>query len=197
MNFLDERLPMRFWDKVIPEPNSGCWLWLAATVNDYGTFGRGRSGLGNVRAHRFTYETLVGPIPNGLELDHLCRTPRCCNPLHLEPVTHTENLRRGTWAEGRDRLHESQRARTTCTYGHELSGEGVFYVDGKRRCRECERRRGRASGVARRARHRALGLCWQCDERSVDGKSECQRHLEISRVRDRLRRAVKRAKRAA
>ena len=69
-----------------------CWIWEAAKVRGYGAIRvKGRTTY----AHRFAYEQLVGPIPDGLELDHLCRIPACCNPAHLEPVTHAENVRRG------------------------------------------------------------------------------------------------------
>lgn len=69
-----------------------CWLWERGTNGGYGMYWfRGR----NIAAHRFAYEALVGPIPEGLELDHTCRVKRCVNPAHLEPVTHRENILRG------------------------------------------------------------------------------------------------------
>ena len=70
-----------------------CWLWTAATNRaGYGLLGiPGRSTL----AHRIAYEEYVGPVPDGLELDHLCRVRRCVKPAHLEPVTRSENVRRG------------------------------------------------------------------------------------------------------
>lgn len=81
----------RFWARFERAPD-GCWLWTGPLYsNGYGEFnfdGRNR------RAHRFAYDRLVGPIPDGLELDHLCRVRRCVNPAHLEPVTHEENVRR-------------------------------------------------------------------------------------------------------
>lgn len=70
-----------------------CWIWTGAK----NALGYGRIAIGQNRqakAHRFVYEALVGPIPDGLELDHLCVTPSCVNPAHLEPVTHAENMRR-------------------------------------------------------------------------------------------------------
>lgn len=82
----------RLWAKV--DMTDGCWLW-TGTVNrqGYGRFCIG--GRGNTRlAHRVTYELLVGPVPVGLELDHLCNVRGCVRPDHLEPVTHVENLRR-------------------------------------------------------------------------------------------------------
>lgn len=67
----------------------GCWIWRGATNGDsYGSVG----SLG--MAHRVAYELFIAPIPAGLEIDHLCRNPRCVNPHHLEAVTHGENLRR-------------------------------------------------------------------------------------------------------
>ena len=98
----ERTLQQRFDEKWIPEPNSGCWLWLAATMTqkgyEYGVF---RVTGRTLRAHRFSYEREKGPIPEGLELDHLCRNPYCVNPDHLDAVTHEENLRRG-----KHRIHE-------------------------------------------------------------------------------------------
>lgn len=74
--------------------DTGCWEWQKAIreCNGYGICARnGKTDY----AHRFSYETFVGPIPEGLELDHLCRNRKCVNPYHLEPVTHTVNMRRG------------------------------------------------------------------------------------------------------
>lgn len=82
----------RFLDKV--EATLLCWHWRGALSSQgYGVFylSRGRYCL----AHRFSYETFVGPIPLGLVLDHLCRDRACVNPEHVEPVTNAENIRRG------------------------------------------------------------------------------------------------------
>lgn len=84
----------RFWAKVDRTTGDACWPWTARLDRDgYGTLKMptGRS----IRAHRFAYELLVGPIPEGLVIDHLCRNRRCVNPAHLEPVTAEENWRRG------------------------------------------------------------------------------------------------------
>lgn len=80
----------RIWPRIEKTPT--CWLWTGARVrNGYGTARiEGRNGV----IHRWVYEQLVGPIPAGMQLDHLCRVRHCCNPDHLEPVTHTENCRR-------------------------------------------------------------------------------------------------------
>ena len=88
----------RFDRHVYYEPNTGCHLWGGAcTTTGYGAFGIGSTRDGTarvVRSHRFAYVRAIGPIPDGLELDHLCSTPSCVNPAHLEPVTHAENMRR-------------------------------------------------------------------------------------------------------
>ena len=68
---------------------TGCWLWQLSLNNK----GYGRKG--NSYAHIYYYEKKYGPVPDGYELDHICRTRRCCNPDHVEPVTHTINMRRG------------------------------------------------------------------------------------------------------
>lgn len=121
----------RFWEKVMPEPNSGCWLWMAAS--DKHGYGRLGSGSKLVLAHRFSYELHNGPIPSGLQLDHLCRVPACVNPAHLEPVTPGENVRRGNAGKyNADKTH--------CKRGHPLSGGNLrIETTGSRRCRACLR----------------------------------------------------------
>lgn len=94
----------RLWSRVelgpIVRADLGpCWLWTGAVnAQGYGELGRGRHDEGNVLAHCAAYELLVGLVPEGLELDHLCRVRRCVNTNHLEPVTHRENMRRAAMA---------------------------------------------------------------------------------------------------
>lgn len=136
-------LEQRIEEKVERDPNSGCWLWAAA--ND------GRHGYGNIRmadgmrkAHRVSYEFYCEPIPSGYEIDHLCRTPACVNPKHLEAVTRKENMRRapkeglklGGRANG-DRL----KAKTHCPQGHSYAEHGVARKEGWRHCRICRNAR--------------------------------------------------------
>ena len=108
-----------------------CWRWQGWINKGYGM--ASVPGRGNVGVHRLTYELLVGPIPFGLHLDHLCRNPSCVNPAHLEPVTAQENLRRGQgWAGINAR-------KTHCPQGHEYTASNTYQWRGQRRCRECQR----------------------------------------------------------
>jgi hypothetical protein len=86
--------PIPFEDRYVPEPNSGCWLWIGARRNHYG-YGVLRMNGQNYQAHRVAYERWRGQIPADMELDHLCRLPACVNPNHLEVVTHQDNMLRG------------------------------------------------------------------------------------------------------
>jgi hypothetical protein len=83
----------------VVDPITGCWLWERGTYGDgYGCI-RTPEGR-HMGAHRYFYEQVNGPVPEGMELDHLCCTPLCVNPAHLEPTTHQENCKRG-WASKR------------------------------------------------------------------------------------------------
>lgn len=89
------------------------------------------SGRG-LRAHRVVYEQVVGPIPDGLVLDHLCRVRCCCNPDHLEPVTHIENIMRGAGTGAANAV------KTHCKNGHEFTVENTYErPTGGRACRTC------------------------------------------------------------
>lgn len=110
-----------------------CWLWNASKFATTG-YGQFNSGTTITTAHRWGYQNIVGPIPAGLELDHLCRVRRCVNPEHLEPVTREENVRRGL-ASG-PRLKS-----TTCSEGHPFDVENTYYYpNGDRLCRACRRK---------------------------------------------------------
>lgn len=95
------RLELLFWLKVQLDPVSGCWLWTGSTTDGYGNLTRDNK---TIYAHRLTYETLVGPVPEGLDLDHLCRIRRCVNPDHMEPVTRRINILRGYRSREREAI---------------------------------------------------------------------------------------------
>lgn len=84
-------IPTRFWAKVHPQLHTGCWLWAGSTRSGYAAYW---DGARVVRGHRYLYELLLGPVPEGLVLDHLCGVPSCVNPGHLEPVSQKTNLNR-------------------------------------------------------------------------------------------------------
>jgi len=157
----------RFWAKVDKagsapayRPELGpCWLWTAQLV------GRGDARYGKFNypggqlAHRFAHELLVGPIPPGLQCDHLCRNPGCVKviadehgPAHLELVTPKENCLRG------ESFAAINARKTHCPRGHPLDGDNLYrHPDGRRECRECARTASREYQRRRRARLRAEG----------------------------------------
>jgi HNH endonuclease len=131
----------RFWVKVdkdgpLPErsPELGpCWVWTGGLADGYGAFSLdGRQ----IKAHRVAYSWLVGEVPEGCELDHLCRVRRCCNPVHLEPVSHLINVHRGTspWAVNAAKTHCG-----TCDLPYDEAN--TYLYKGERHCRNCARRR--------------------------------------------------------
>lgn len=131
----------RFWrrvDKAGPVPDARpdlgpCWLWVGAHVPDgYGSFSL--PGRPQVGAHRVAWELVNGPIPEGRQIDHLCRRPGCVNPGHMEVVTLAENVLRGEGPTARNAR------KSHCDAGHPLEGDNVRTTkEGWRRCRACQR----------------------------------------------------------
>lgn len=137
----------RFHSKIEVDPESGCWLWTAG-INKWGyskfkVDGRTRAG------HRWSYEEFVGPIPEGLQIDHLCRVRRCVNPEHLEAVTCRENILRG------ETFQAENAAKTHCPKGHPYEDGNILWYKGTRSCRICKREqtaRWRAENLEKRRR---------------------------------------------
>lgn len=111
----------RFWSKV--NKTEECWLWTAAV--DKAGYGR----FGDRYAHRYVYELKVGPVPQGLQIDHLCRVRHCVNPDHLEPVTQRENILRSPIS-----VAAVNARKTHCPRGHRYS---ILDNRGWRECRPC------------------------------------------------------------
>ena len=149
VNFLDERLPQRFWDKVTPCPMSGCWLWVAGWTGaqkapstcrgDYGVF-RWHGDV--VNTHILSYEVFVGVVPDGMQVDHKCRVRCCCRPDHLEAVTQRVNVLRGVGASA---VHARK---VTCPKGHPYDSVRV-----------------RRDGTVCR-------FCWTCRDEKMQAASE-------------------------
>jgi hypothetical protein len=138
----DER-SRRFWARVDHTHDLGCWPWTGRLL---------RSGYAqikvegrNLMAHRFAYEDAVGPIPEGMTLDHLCRVRSCCRPSHLEPVTPRENTLRG---ESMAAIHAR---RDCCVNGHMYMPENTLTYPGRPRvCRECKNERNRQTRLRKK-----------------------------------------------
>ena len=133
----------RIWAHIVPEPNTGCWFWSGSHNNSgYARINlkttKSKTGWKTCYLHRVTYEMYVGPIPNGKQIDHLCRQRGCCNPEHLEAVTPQQNVARGL-ASAVNAAHK-----THCPYGHEYNDDNT-YIDSKgwQHCNECRRQRDR------------------------------------------------------
>lgn len=121
-----------------------CWIWTACKTHD--GYGRIQVRKHALMAHRVSYEEHIGPIPEGLTLDHLCRHRACINPLHSDPVTMEVNILRGL---GMGALNA---VKTHCKRGHPLSGENLYlYSDGRRSCQVCRRAYHNADYCSNRA----------------------------------------------
>lgn len=154
------------FERLHEKRGDGCWHWTGTlSAAGYGVL----DAQGHWIAHRWAYEHFVGPIPDGLDLDHTCHNPaldcpggaeclhrRCVNPAHLEPVTRRENLARSRHTPA------GRPPSTECAKGHPLEGDNLYFdSDGRRRCRACTRAWGK-NGRDRRAAARAelpLPIC--------------------------------------
>lgn len=138
----------RFENNYTPVPESGCWIWLGALVCGYGNLMvNGKT----IKAHRFSYEQKYGKIPEGMQLDHLCRVRCCVNPNHLETVTQKENINRGICASTE---------KTHCPKGHPYNETNTFRRRNRnsRECRICMRQ----NLIKSRQRQKNMSIAQAC-----------------------------------
>ena len=145
-----DRMPMpktdalvRFERMVMPEPNTGCWLWMGSLCGQSNRF----VGYGKMRdessvyvsAHRWSYLHFKGEIPSGFEVDHKCHQPLCVNPDHLEAVTKKENCRRRRKRDPKrlKAFNLKNPPKTHCKNGHELTPDNIMDTRGYRDCKAC------------------------------------------------------------
>jgi HNH endonuclease len=122
----------RFLEKFQVDEATGCWLWTACrSTSGYGVFVVQNR---NVPAHRWAYEHWIGPVPEGMVMDHfVCDTPLCVNPHHVRPASNRENTLRGVGVTA------ANLAKTHCEHGHEFTLENTYEREdrGGRECRRC------------------------------------------------------------
>ena len=144
----------------VDKTSGECWLWTGyVTPDGYGRFRPQGRKTRVVSTHRWVYEQLVGPIPAGLTIDHLCRVRNCLNPAHMEPVEHRVNNARGTSPTA------INARRTHCTHGHELTPDNLYGWPSRRNCKTC------ASAASRRKEP-----CPLCGKQLT--KTGVKRHLD-------------------
>lgn len=123
----------RFMNYALPEPNSGCWLWMAQIKpNGYGAFYDENQNLWY--AHRYSYTVHKGAIPSHLVVHHKCSVRSCVNPDHLEIITQSQNVKHGI---EKSKIHN--KSKTHCPYGHEYTNDNILLYRGGRYCRACKR----------------------------------------------------------
>lgn len=157
----------------VRKQDDGCWIWYGPRKHQpdgqqYGsTHHEGRT----ISAHRLAWMLFRGPIPEGLEIDHLCRVTRCVNPDHLEPVTHRENVLRG---QG---LAAINARKTHCIRGHEFTPENtIVHCGGKRACRTCVYAAYKANRLKRLASNSAACAAEGCNRMDIECRGLCRTH---------------------
>lgn len=148
-----------------------CWNW-ERHISPEG-YGRVYVNKRMMLVHRYTYTIDKGPIPEGLDIDHLCRNRACYNPNHLEAVTRSVNLSRSPL------MGRAQSAKTHCPHGHEYSEENTTHRNGRRHCRSCAKSR-----FWDLEKHNPISPCPQCSKKMRRGN--IKRHIAESCPHTRL-----------
>lgn len=130
-------LTNRLVERLRNDEKTACWIWTGSTNGGYGRIVIGSRSDGTrhaVSVHRLAYELFIGRVPNGMQLDHVCRNRSCCNPFHLDPVTAKENIRRSPIHNG---------SKTHCKRGHLFTKENTILFPNRkwRKCRACKNER--------------------------------------------------------
>lgn len=143
-------LPERIEQKIIPEPNSGCWLWTAGLRDNSEGYGAVRYAMKTWRSHKLVYTLLREKVPEGLTLDHNCRNRICCNPDHLTPRTWKDNILRGEGVAAKNKV------KTHCKRGHEFTIENTYTGPPNgyqiRSCQSCLRMHRTAYEIRKKAK---------------------------------------------
>lgn len=143
-----EDLPDRLRRKVSENPSTGCWEWTGYTPPS--GYASSSFNYKKMYIHRVVLELSGVEIPDGMQVDHVCRNRKCCRPNHLDVVTGAENLRRGNGASA------VNFRKTTCKHGHPLFGDNVrIRKSGKRQCMECQRQHDSVERARNVEKHRA------------------------------------------
>lgn len=171
-------LPERIERKIIPEPNSGCWLWLAG-LDGHG-YGLCRFEGRTRPAHRAVYICLVGPVGSALLIDHQCENPLCVNPEHLRPATSQQNTLRSKRTIASQFL-----ARDCCAQGHPFTAEntGVEPRSRARICKTCQRSSAKKWQSANKDRFVEYSIRWQ--KKNLERVKEARR-LYVENNREKL-----------
>lgn len=160
--------------------DAGCWEWRLNMSKGYGGI-HVPSLKKTPRAYRFLYEALVGPVPDGLHLDHVCRNRACINPDHLEPVTLVENVMRG------ESFSAKNAKKTSCNNGHPYTPENTYVLgDGSRKCKTCSKEKWAARSAItnekRRAREKAKAAAVREDATAAEQEALDQDHSMAANV---------------
>lgn len=160
------QIPLRMFKSILFTPahyynGTPCWVWTGVR-NDRSGYGQVWFDGGTKFIHRVIYQLLVGPIPKGLCIDHLCRNRLCCNPGHMEVVTYSENVRRG---DSPRVARERCKAQTHCVNGH-------LYDD--KNTRISTNKRGEVQRICRTC-HKERSKVWSASKRRSEGKKERRR----------------------